>query len=217
MDKKCIEEELLAGYVDGLLSEKEMAKVERHLSDCDTCLQAVIINNTMVKRADLPELRNVPDKVTKKAIQLIRTNEKPQLEALKNNIKQSTKGLFTIVSDMVTSFSGPQPNLAAVRGRRKSGPNNKAVIVKSFNGIKAIIEIEKTARGKAHISVGFPESGSQSNGVRVTLKKNDREVSSFLVENTKPDVFEDVPLDHYSLVFLKAGEMLGIYFFQMKE
>ncbi len=217
MDKKCIEEELLAGYIDGHLSEKEKAKIERHLSDCETCLQALVISEDMLKRTDLSQLQNVPERLTTAALNLIRTREKPRPEALKNIFKQSTQGLLTRVSDIVTSMTGPQPKFATVRGGRSSANNGKAMIEKSFNGLKVEIEIEKTAQAKAHIKVRFPNFDGQSEGIRVTLKKNDREVSSFLVDNTKQIFFEDIPLDHYSLVFLKAGEMLGIYFFQLKE
>jgi hypothetical protein len=217
MEKLCPEEELLAGYLEGDLSEKEKVKVESHLSDCEVCLHAVVISDDMVKRTDMSQLQNVPNQVTTAAIERIRERARPSTVPLKDIFKQSTKGLFTTVSDMVASLGGMQPNFATVRGSRTAATNNKALIAKSFKDIHAQIEIEKTAQGKAHIKVSFPKQGDQGKGVRVTLKKNGREISSFLVDNTGLVLFEDIPLDRYSLVFSKSGELLGTYFFQMKE
>lgn len=49
-------EDLLAGYVDGTLTEKERAVVESHLTTCETCREEVAL-----ARAAIPALAALPD------------------------------------------------------------------------------------------------------------------------------------------------------------
>ncbi len=49
-------EDLLAGYVDGTLTEKERAVVESHLTTCETCREEVAL-----ARAAIPALAAIPD------------------------------------------------------------------------------------------------------------------------------------------------------------
>jgi len=52
--------------------------------------------------------------------------------------------------------------------------------------------------------------------IRVTLLKDNREVSSYLTNGTNA-VFEDMPFDHYQLLFTRNGVKIGEYLFEIKE
>jgi hypothetical protein len=78
----------------------------------------------------------------------------------------------------------------------------------------AEIQIEKTGDDKAHIRVSLV-GNPQITGVRVTLKRGEREVFSYSL-GVGYVLFEDIPFGHYGLLFTKDGEVLGKYHFEMK-
>jgi hypothetical protein len=55
------------------------------------------------------------------------------------------------------------------------------------------------------------------NGIRVTLMKNRREMSSILTDSNGHVIFDGIPYGHYSLVLIKDGVKLGEYLFEIKE
>jgi hypothetical protein len=57
---------------------------------------------------------------------------------------------------------------------------------------------------------------NRANPIRVTLLKNKREVSSYLTNGSNA-VFEDMPFDHYLLLFTRNGAKVGEYLFEIKE
>ena len=107
--------------------------------------------------------------------------------------------------------------MAAVRSSKFTSTSNGVVIRKTFAKIPTEIEIEKTFQGNAHIKVRFPSHDKKRMGTRVTLQKGDREVSSFLTGKSGYVLFEDIPFGHYSLVFLRNGDVFGTYLFELKE
>ena len=90
------------------------------------------------------------------------------------------------------------------------------VVHKIFKGISTEIEIEKTGVGKAHIRVQLEEGSGRSYRIRVTLKKGERDVSSFLLDEGYA-LFEEIPFGQYELIFSENGDLLGTYSFEIKE
>ena len=80
----------------------------------------------------------------------------------------------------------------------------------------AVTLYEKAGKDKANIRVRLAESSKHKRGIRVTLKKGEREVQSHLI-NGGYVLFEDTPFGHYSLLFSKDGVKLGSYLFEIKE
>jgi len=83
-----------------------------------------------------------------------------------------------------------------------------------FKGVPAQIEVEKTGEGKAQIRIRAEERSGER--IRVTLKKGEREVSSFILDGGY-GLFEEILFDQYNLVFSSNGEVLGTYSFEIKE
>ncbi len=61
MRTKCIREEVLMDYLEGRLSEKERSKSERHLANCDTCLEEVVVAGEMIRGTRHLELDTAND------------------------------------------------------------------------------------------------------------------------------------------------------------
>ena len=45
----CIDEETMACYIDGLLSEEEIKQVEKHIATCDRCKEIIEITRKIKK------------------------------------------------------------------------------------------------------------------------------------------------------------------------
>jgi hypothetical protein len=95
-------------------------------------------------------------------------------------------------------------------------PKDLVLLKKTFEDVETEIEIEKVGENKALIRVRLLLADFTSQKVRVTLKKNDREIASHLAEEAYV-LFEDIPFGHYSLTFARDGLTLWTYFFEIKE
>ena len=86
---------------------------------------------------------------------------------------------------------------------------------KSFKTVDVEIEIEKTGENTSCIRVRLPRNAE---GIRITLVQDDRgrEISSQLL-NGGDAIFEEIRFGHYSLIFTRDGEKLGVYRFVTKE
>jgi hypothetical protein len=85
-----------------------------------------------------------------------------------------------------------------------------------FKEIETRIEIEKTGSGMARIRVIPHEAGKHIKALRITLKKAQKEVASYLLDGDYV-LFEDIPFGHYSISLAKKGVQLGTYLFEVKE
>ena len=60
MAPACLDEEQLAGYLEGSLSEVERDRVERHLADCEKCLDEFVLSRNMVQGSSVRGARPCP-------------------------------------------------------------------------------------------------------------------------------------------------------------
>ena len=68
MKMTCPDEERLLDYLEGRLSEEDRSRVEEHLSDCERCLEALVVTNGLLRSRDRFELEAVPPEVTEAAV-----------------------------------------------------------------------------------------------------------------------------------------------------
>jgi len=52
----CIDEETMACYIDGLLSEEEIKQVEEHIAICDRCKEIVEVTRKIKNQEDASNL-----------------------------------------------------------------------------------------------------------------------------------------------------------------
>lgn len=50
----CIDEETMACYIEGLLSEEEIKQVEKHIATCDRCKEIVDVTKKIKNQEDAP-------------------------------------------------------------------------------------------------------------------------------------------------------------------
>lgn len=206
----CPDEEKLADYLEGRLSEKESIDLETHLADCDFCLEEFTLGSKLFY--DPPtDLDEVPIVVTNGAVRLVNTRRSPwdrvAHSEMLHSVKEAVSWLFPF-----HHFWNWKP--AAIRGPNKGAPQDLVTVQRVFKGLPAQIELEKAGEEKAQIRIRVEERGGER--IRVTLKKGTREVSSFILEGAY-GVFEEIPFGQYELVFSLNGDVLGTYSFEIKE
>jgi len=210
-----MKEEILVDYLEGRLSAKQRAKVERHLSKCDNCLTEIMLDGEMMQaEQNLSKFESVPDYLTKKAIERInRVIDDTFLERISKLFRTIlTRGPVALR----TLFPSRKVGLAPVRGTKTVIDENLILLKKSFVELDIKIEIDKIMPGKVSIKVLLADDVDAGKPVRATLLKNGREVSSYLMKSSKA-LFENIPFGHYTLVISIDGAEKGRYSFEIKE
>jgi len=217
MHKKCLKEEEIIDYMEDRLPQKARKTAERHLSECDDCLEEVTVLSGIIRSGTLDELDSVPNEVTQAAVQLINSQTSISQTSFWERCKRFFSGLYSNVSDLFHLFPWQGWRLAPIRGSRKILSEDLVHLRKNFKEIETEIEIERTGASKAHIRVQIVGANDKGTGVRVTLKRGERDISSNLSDHRGYVLFEDLPYGHYNLIFSKDGVMLGDYSFKIKE
>jgi hypothetical protein len=106
--------------------------------------------------------------------------------------------------------------LLTVRSFKRRIVENLVSLRVPFGDIETEVEIEKTGKSKACIKVNLPETKKSEKALRITLKKNEREIASFLSDG-KLILFENIPFGHYSISLIKDDVKIGEYFFEIRE
>jgi hypothetical protein len=216
MKTTCPDEERLADYLEERLSGDERAEIEEHLSDCEICLEEFMVARNLTRHEDRFHTDPAPSKVTKAALHLVNGRGSLLSSAPWQGFKRLVKGLRSRSSGLLSPVPWGSWSLAPIRSSRRSVPKGLIHLRKTFKGVEVEIEIEKTGKDKTLIRVKLPEDARQMKDVRVTLKKDEREISSYLL-NRGYVVFEDILFGHYRISFSRGGEMLGEYLFNTKE
>ena len=214
MDRNCLKDEEFIDYLEDRLPDRDRSRAEQHLSECDVCLEEVVAARGIVRGRDPAEFDPVPEEVTKRAIKAIQGLEG---YSLLEKISGFPKEIFSKWFESFKGFfSWRSLRLAPVRSIKTVVSDDLILIKKSFPDLNAEIEIEKVEHDKARIWVKVPKEKEQKNPLRVSLLKNGRELSSYLV-NDSGVFFEDLPFSHYVLLFTRNGLEVGEYSFEIKE
>jgi len=213
----CPVEERLAEYLEGRLSEEERSQMEEHLSDCQICLEGLVVTNSLLQGNSRIELEPVPTEVTEAAVHLIIGQNERLFGSLTEKLKRSVINLGWRMPDIIWLIPWGKWRHAPIRGYNQIASENFVRVIRvPFKGIKTEIEIEKTGADKACIRVKLNEVNKPGKAVRVTLKKGEREIASYLLEDAYA-LFEGIPFGHYNISLAEDGVRLGTFLFEIKE
>ena len=216
MKISCSNEERLVDYLEGRLPEEDSFEMEQHLAECQTCLEALVVTNGMMRGSGRFELNPVPEEVTEAAVRLVTSRHALSYRSLMKVLKRSISDFGSRISDILSPKPLRRWQLAPVRGTKIEVSEDLVYLAVPFKEIKTEIEIEKSGTGKARIRVKLQEANKHRKTLRVTLKRNEREIASYILEDPYV-VFEDIPFGHYSISLAESGLNLGAYFFELKE
>jgi hypothetical protein len=212
----CPDDEMIADYLEGRLSEKERFRMEKHLSDCETCSERLIIASTLMKRSGQAERETVLPEVTEAAVRLVQGPSSVSRDTGVLGLRDSVRDLPAALSDFLAFRPWGEWLSQPVRGSKRRLDKNLIVIRKTFKGFDAQLEIERIGSDKCNIRVALPGLRPVGIGMRITLRQGDREVSSQPMEYAFM-TFEDIPFGRYRLVFDQRGVLVGTYAFEIAE
>jgi hypothetical protein len=216
MKMPCPSEERLADYVEGRLAGEDTSRLEKHLSDCETCLETLVVTNGLVRGRGLFQFDPVPGEVTESAVQLLARHRAVSYSAMMENLRQSVENWGKKISDFIWPRPWRKWQHATIRSSSRVASENLVRIRVPFKEIETEIEIEKTGDNKAHIRVRLSGPNKPRKPLRITLKQGEREIASYLLD--RGDVlFEDTSFGHYGISLAEDDMRLGTYLFEIKE
>ena len=216
MNGSCPDEERLADFLEGRLSEEERSQTEEHLAGCRGCLEALVIVNTLTRGAGERELEPVPAAVTERAVSRVTSRFPVTSDSPAQESRPSLRDLGARMIEVLSSRWFGEGCPAPVRSSQIVSSEDRVRVRVPFKQIETEIEVEKARAGTATIRVRLVEKGASGRALRVTLKQGDREVTSQLLEGSSV-LFEDIPFGHYGVSLTEDGKILGTYLFEIKE
>lgn len=246
MKRSCPNEEKLGDYLEHRLGAKEKARVEAHLSECDQCLEDIVVTRGLVTNEARIELESAPDSLIQKAAALSNSKSKETVSpgsvagsyrnfffhpltyasppeggeggvrGLTGKLEQSLKRLPQKLRGLFDPARWEQWRLAPIRSSRENVSRNLIRVRKVFRGLEAEIEIEKTGENRAKIRITIGNIDKNERAIRVSLFRGEREVCSNSLIGGYV-LFEDIEFDHYSLRFYLDKRLMGKYLFEIKE
>jgi hypothetical protein len=207
-DNSCLSEELFAEYLGNLLDQSEKDNVEKHLAECESCLQKSIMFSRITTEAKKKEHINVPGTVTEEVKRLVR--EKSPEEVIKV-VLEFGKNIIKVIQDQAGICTVPDP---AVLSMRNSEQGEKEIAVarirKEFDNIDAHISIERTHASAFEIVVKIFDraSGETLDDIRVNLISGERELASYLTLEGQAS-FKNLSTDTYTLEIYKGKARTG--------
>ena len=211
----CPDEEVLMNYLEDRLSEREHSTLEKHIAGCDRCLDTLVMTNNLMSDPDNFGLKPVPEAVTSKAVRMVSGKITIWPESFLVNLKRSVKHIGARMFDSfgVKPWTGWQ--LAQIRGSKIAASEDFVCLKVPFAKIETEVEIEKLKNETAHIRVKLVKPIGDEMTLRITLKKAEREIASYILNDFVD--FEYMPFDHYNISLFLDGVSQGTYFFEIKE
>lgn len=217
MKRSCPDEETLAAYVDGLLSQMERTRVEEHILACDLCLEEFVVAGSYAGGEHGSGPVPAPVGLSDAAVRLINRQNDRWYRSLWFKAKRLFGALWQSNPAHYLVGSGTGWQMSTVRGVRKAGFAELVHIHRSLDGLEADVEVERTGPRRAQIRVRLP-GGDEDNKrlVRVTLDRDGREIWSSLLKGGDL-VFEDLEFGRYTLIFSRNGKTMDAYPFEIRE
>jgi hypothetical protein len=203
---RCPDDNLLASYADGVLRDNVKEGVERHLTECNNCLDLVISYNKVKVSEAHEAVPDVPTALINKAMDLV---------------KDKGEGIFDIVLkfaretiDIITNPGNLGISYSAVPVPVRSGESpteaNLITLNRTFSEVESAVDVERVGEGRVNISTRIKDisSGKPAEGLRVSLLDPDREIASYIAKNGEA-CFEGLGFGKYVLRYQKHGEETG--------
>ena len=206
----CPDEEMLASYLIGVLTEVARAELEAHLSDCAICLDDL---SAAYKTAQENERGTVSQRALERAMALVlpARGEPDFLELVVRLVKDSIELVTT--SGQLASATAP----AEIRGKGKSPDGGILQVEKELEKFRITVEVERTEAELCQVAVKVkPKAGSVADGIRLSLVCEGREQASYLARQGGA-IFDRIPPGEYRLAVSQAGRPVGSMRLTIKE
>jgi len=199
----CSEEEILADYLNGSLTEVEKQKVQAHLVSCVACVdELVTVQKSMSDEAqdEVPQalIHEVKDFVS-------------EISAQRSFLDLSVRLTETAIELIGTTgrrVDHMGADTIALRGRPRM-EGGRLQIETEMGGFNVAVHVEQAEPRACDVVVDIRDaSGVPADGMRVSLFSNDRERASYLTREGRV-VFDRVTRGKYTVPIRDASTPVG--------
>lgn len=203
MKSQCLDADMLFSYIEGRLPDQKKNLMERHLLECDECLEEFALAKTVVNSIDLTGYEPAPENIVSTVL---------------NSIREKVENLVRWITEM------PPPewllNYAAspVRsGASQETAQTASVLVrKKIDDLHAELYIQKTKNDKVCVWIKVSKGRKSAKNVSLTLtKEGGRPLARFLTADY--EFFDKLGFGTYALVLEQNAKKKGNCLFQIDE
>lgn len=206
------DEEDLACFLDGRLSEDEQERIKAHILHCDTCTEAVALSLEI----DPPEAARLPEELLSRVKELgaAQSDAISVLEIILRLKEKVLEVINTTGDVLVGQELVPAPVL---RSRAIRNFKDEINILKNFQDIRVEVKIEQRGRGIFGLTVVIKDKLSQKvvKDLRVTLIRDGVELESYIGDSGKV-IFEHVLLGKYTVEICAVDSRLASILLEVK-
>jgi hypothetical protein len=198
--RACPDEEVLADYLNGLLTTHARADLEGHLADCSLCTDELV---AAYAAGHEMEIEQSPEFLVEKVKGFV-----PGKKSVFDLVVRLTRDAIELIraSGPVTwpVFTIP------IRGDASPSAGKVLQISKAMGRFNITVELEAGKVAMCQFDVRVKdELGRAVEGVRLTLSSEGREQASFLTPPNGEIVFERILPADYQLAVLDGGGLVG--------
>jgi hypothetical protein len=216
MKTACPEDEVIADYLEGRLSDKERFVTEQHFSSCSSCLERLVVTSSVLKKGQEDEAHPVPDEVTKRAVDAVLGRSAEREKRPMQVVHEKLELLSAKVTEVFSFRPWAEQVLQPIRGAERRVEESRIVIPKKIGDLHVEIEITKKAGDLCDIRIAASPADQPLRRLRATLQRDERDIASELVLH-EAVVFEEIPLGRYRLYLYHKDVSLGHYAFEITE
>jgi len=212
---ECPEEETLAAYLEGGLSEERASQLTGHLSRCSQCLESVKALRQILAEPERESRTRVPAEVLETARRM-----DPAKKGIMEVVVGFARNAARVISMGESVSGGLVPATDQVRKEEQVLSETLVSFRKDFPPFTAEVDVEsvKPGRGEIYLRVFDPQKTSPQ-GLRATLyeegESEEKELESIMLRDGEA-VFENVKYGRYKLAMTRAGEPVGTIALEMK-
>ena len=197
----CPDEESLATYLTGSISDQQKEKLEKHLAECHFCLSEI------TAASESGAMAHAPQGLVERAMALVAASKQDGVLDLVVRFVKDSLELVRQSGDWIVPMA-PQP--VAVRGAQSPFASGLVHVEKEFGELKVAIEMERGESDLCQLSVTlFAADGKPAEGMRVSLIAGEREQASYLARQGRA-VFDSITNGNYKLIISRGGASLGM-------
>ncbi|MCM8762841.1 MAG: hypothetical protein NC829_00465 [Candidatus Omnitrophica bacterium] len=200
----CPNEETLTCFKEGLLSNRQEEMIRQHLLFCDKCSENVILD-AKVK----PVEKELPEGFLQTAKDIFRQAKEPDIFEVVLALKDKFLEIIRTSADFwETKDLGLEP--VFLRGPGVKKISDEVHLIKYFGSIKVNLKIQKEELDKIKIDIILTDkkTGKPKEGLRVTLKKGNEEIESYITREGKVTFFA-ITSGHYEIEISEVAKKLG--------
>lgn len=198
----CLDEEVLASYLSGLLTGDAKENLEAHLATCTMCLDDLV---AVHKAVEDKGVERVPQRVIDRAMSLVSPSQRG--EELLDLVVRVVKDTVELVRTSGQLILSPAP--VGVRGRPKPSQTSILQVEKEMGRFKVTVEVERVETELCQVAVRVrQEGGRPADGIRLSLVSGGREQASYLTRKGEV-VFDPIPQGDYNLAISDSGTPVG--------